>query len=46
VCDEIDGVFGYHAAILGLDVAYLGGDLLENNGVESSLHGWKVVHLP
>jgi hypothetical protein len=24
--------------ILSLDVAYLGGDLLENDGIESSLH--------
>jgi hypothetical protein len=37
-CDEIDRLFGHDAAILGLDVAYLVGDLLENGGIEKSLH--------
>ncbi|HXN92165.1 MAG TPA: hypothetical protein VN906_11860 [Candidatus Sulfotelmatobacter sp.] len=36
--DEIDGFFGHDAAILSLDIAYFGGDLLENIGIESSLH--------
>jgi hypothetical protein len=36
--DEIDGFLRHDAAILDLDVAYLGGDLLENNGIEGSLH--------
>jgi hypothetical protein len=35
---EIDGLFGHDAAILGFDVAYLRGDLLQNNGIESNLH--------
>jgi len=37
-CYEVNGLFRHETAILGLDVAYLGGDLLENNGIESSLH--------
>jgi hypothetical protein len=36
--DEIDGFLRHDAAILDLDVAYLGGDLLENNAIEGSFH--------
>jgi hypothetical protein len=38
VCDEIDGLLGQNAAILGLDVAYLSRDLPEDSGIESRLH--------
>jgi hypothetical protein len=36
--DKIDGLFGHDAAVLGLDVFYLRCDLLENVGIERSLH--------
>jgi hypothetical protein len=37
-CDELDSLLRHDAAKLELYVAYLGGDLLENSGIESSLH--------
>lgn len=37
-CEEIDGLVGDDAVILGFDVANLGGDLPEDKGIETSLH--------
>ena len=37
-CEEIDGLLRDDATILDLDVAYLGSDLPENNGIEGSVH--------